>query len=156
MKPFDQLTQQDLVQIRSEIVLNSHFLADYSNTYGIEEKSLSAFFDGYMCYLTELALETDSNDSLEDDEILKLDNINNLIGWYNCYDDFSWIKYREEDLDAWWESCDFTTMERITNYKQTDFADEYGYDEFVVACDEFWYHLSNEEKTSHFTKINEN
>lgn len=86
MKQFEELTSKELWGLRNEIVLNSLFIADYSNHYNFDEKDVSCFFDGYMSYLEELGEEQNIND------IMSLDNEDNLYSWFNCYDDLSWIK----------------------------------------------------------------
>ena len=45
-------------------------------------------------YIWELAEE--QNEEVTDEIVVKYyDNIGNLWRWYNCYDDFSWIKYND-------------------------------------------------------------
>ena len=46
-----------LKRLRSDIVLNSLFIADYNNRYGIDPHLVCDFFDGYMSYLGELEKE---------------------------------------------------------------------------------------------------
>lgn len=65
------LSKRQLKQLRSEIVMNSVFLKDYSNSLNINEKTACNFFDGYSEYI--------------DDENLQ-DNINNLYDYYCIYD----------------------------------------------------------------------
>lgn len=91
-KNFEDLTEEELWKLRKEIVLNSLYLSDYTNSYYFNTNDLSIFFDGYIDYLYELADEDDfSYDDL--DELLReYDNDTNLYSWFNCYDDLSWIK----------------------------------------------------------------
>jgi hypothetical protein len=100
MKRFEDLTKQDLTKLRGEIVLNSLFYSDYRNSFGISENSVCTFFDGYVDYLTELAEE--DNFVFTDDNFIemlkKYDNEDNLLSWYYCHEDFSWVEY-EEDVD---------------------------------------------------------
>ena len=97
MKRFEDLSIEDLAKLRKEIVLNSIYIADYENTFGFSPKSVSYFFDGYVSFLEEIANE--DNFEIKDYAIFlqKYDNIDNLYSWYNCYDDFSWIEYIEEE-----------------------------------------------------------
>ena len=96
MIKFDDLTDKELWQLRNEIVLNSCMVADYENSFGFDANSMSNFFDGYVDYLFELASEKYVEPTFE---IIfnEYDNMGNLWDWYNCYDDFSWIKYNEEE-----------------------------------------------------------
>lgn len=94
MKRLEDFSKEDLKQLRSEVVLNSIWYSDYTNSFGIKEKSVAYFFDGYYEYLCELAEEEMGSTTHED--VLKLDNLDNLYGWWNCFDDFSWVEYDEE------------------------------------------------------------
>lgn len=82
---------EDLEKLRDEIVLNSHYIADYENSFGFDARDVSIFFDGYMDYIAELCEEDNHKTELED--IFTYDNIDNLLSWFNCYDDLSWVKY---------------------------------------------------------------
>ena len=93
MKKFEKFTKRDLKKLRGEIVLNSCFTSDYENSFGISADSVAAFFDGYYDYLWELAMEDYGNDINHGKVIEKYDTIDNLVGWFNCHDDFSWVKY---------------------------------------------------------------
>ena len=90
MKQFEELTSKELWGLRTEITLNSLFIADYSSHYNFNEKDVSCFFDGYVSYLEELGEEQNIND------FMSLDNEDNLYSWFNCYDDLSWIKINLE------------------------------------------------------------
>lgn len=46
--------------------------------------------------------------------------------------------------DKWFKEIDFSTMEKITGYKQSDFSSEDGYQDFVDACEEWWDNLHTE------------
>lgn len=104
MKRFEELTKQDLTKLRKEIVLNSLYYSDYRNSFGFSEKSVCAFFEGYVEYITEIAEEdgfvfTDNNFF---NMVNKYDTEDNLLSWYYCYEDFSWVEYEEdedEDVD---------------------------------------------------------
>jgi hypothetical protein len=86
-KAFNKLTKAELWAIRNEIVLGSMFITDYANTFGYNPKDLSYFFEGYVDYLYELMEE----DGAEDKDFEKYDNEDNLLSWFYCYDDLSWI-----------------------------------------------------------------
>ena len=79
------LTKNKLWKLRQEIVLNSLFVADYQNSFGYTAKSVCDFFDGYMDYLDQLAIEEYGNDrSLE--QILSFDDAENLHNWDGCFE----------------------------------------------------------------------
>lgn len=70
-----KLTIDDILKLRKEIVLNSLYLKDYTNTLGIDPNWVEDFFDGYIDYLVELGAEEDVVDFLD------LDNDDNLKNW---------------------------------------------------------------------------
>lgn len=96
MKKFEDLTREDLAKLRKEIVLNSLYISDYENSFGISADSVGSFFDGYVSYLEELAEE----DNFKYDDMFplfkKYDTIDNLYSWYCCFEEFDWVKYEEE------------------------------------------------------------
>lgn len=95
-KRFEDLTSAELWAIRSKVVVNSVYLAEYENQYGISEVSLCNFFDGYYEYICELA-EEEHGKNLNLDEY---DTEENLYNWYNCYEDFDWVVYDyDEDVN---------------------------------------------------------
>ena len=73
------MTKKELKQLRKEIVLNSLFIKDYSNSFGIDPEKVCIFFDGY---LEDLSNKYNTRDL---DIVLKHDNINNLWSYYNCF-----------------------------------------------------------------------
>ena len=93
VKDFEELTAIELWELRKEIILNSLYVADYSNSFGFSAKDVSYFFDGYVEYIYELMEE----DNADDSQFRDYDNINNLWEWFNCYDDLSWIKFEGEE-----------------------------------------------------------
>ena len=106
MKRFENFTKEDLQSLRKEIVLNSLFVSDYKNSFGISAKSVCDFFDSYMEFLSELAFEDnfkigDPSKGMHtyDEFFDKYDTIDNLENWYGCYEDFSWVEYEDEDED---------------------------------------------------------
>lgn len=79
------LNREQLKNLRSQIILNSVFVADYENDMGIEAKTCCDFFDGYMSYLQEL--EKENNEDLDFDEFFdKYDTTDNLEDWYSCFE----------------------------------------------------------------------
>ena len=97
MKKLEEFTKEELWALRQEICLNSLYVSDYHNTFGISERSACTFFDGYMDYLCELA-EEDGWDGEKLSVVFgKYDNADNLEAWFYCYDDFSWVEYEKEE-----------------------------------------------------------
>lgn len=76
------LTKKQLKQLRNEIVLNSLFLKDYSNTLYISEKTACSFFDSYIENLYDIASDDGFNSKDIIDIIDKYDNIDNLYNYY--------------------------------------------------------------------------
>ncbi len=101
-KRFEHFTTEDLQNLRNEIVLNSLFVSDYQNSFGISENSVCTFFDGYMDYLCEMAHEDNfkfggSGEHTYSEFFDKYDTIENLVCWFYCYEDFSWVIYDEPE-----------------------------------------------------------
>lgn len=65
-----QFSNEDLIKLRNEIVLNSVFTKDYENSFNIDPDKLSNFFFDYVDYYL--------GDELEDTS-------ENLINYYNEY-----------------------------------------------------------------------
>lgn len=80
------LTDKALLELRSDIVLNSIYISDYKNRFGIEPEEVCTFFTGYIEYLEELADE-DNFDEGWDVFLVTYDNDTNLRGWYNCHNE---------------------------------------------------------------------
>ena len=80
------LTKKEMEQLRNKIVLNSMFYSDYGNSFGIDEKRVFAFFDGFTEYITH----DESGDYIGDDKYLdaleKYDNIDAIYNYYLDYD----------------------------------------------------------------------
>lgn len=92
MKRFEELTKEELWELRQQISLNSLYISNYKNTFGFSCQSMCHFFDGYFDYIWEMAEEKYGND-VEMNYVLCFDNEDNLWNWFNCYDDFSWVNY---------------------------------------------------------------
>jgi len=109
-KRFENFSREDLQQLRNEIVLNSLYVSDYNNSFGISANSVCDFFDSFMSFIDDLAKEDNYiyGDNYGDhkyphtiwDFFEKYDTIDNLENWYGCYEGFDWVQYDEdEDLD---------------------------------------------------------
>lgn len=93
IKRFEEFNSKELWALRQKVVVNSVYLADYENQYGINVVSLSNFFDGYYDYMWELATEKYGK-NVEDKVVhSEFDTEENLYSWYNCYDEFDGIEY---------------------------------------------------------------
>ena len=83
MAQIKDLTKEQLWQLRQQVTLNSLFLNDYCNSFGIDEKECNTFFDGYVEYLYEKAeiyqFATDDFFEIVD----KYDNAENLYEWFS-------------------------------------------------------------------------
>lgn len=93
-KAFEDLTSAELSQLRKEVILNSVFIYDYSNSFGFNSWDICSFFDGYVSYLNELARE-DGYEGI--DYLTKYDTEENLYSWFLCYDDLSWVRFEEDE-----------------------------------------------------------
>lgn len=81
------MTKADLVQLRSEIRLNSLFVADYENSFGLDPHVVCNFFDGYVSHIAA-KMEEESGSIPERDyftELWKYDTDDNLEEWYYCF-----------------------------------------------------------------------
>ena len=93
-KAFEDLTSAELSQLRKEVILNSVFIYDYTNSFGFNSWDICSFFDGYVSYLEELARE-DGYEGI--DYLTKYDTEENLYSWFLCYDDLSWVRFEEDE-----------------------------------------------------------
>lgn len=91
------LTDKALVELRKDISLDSIYLSDYKNRFGIDREQVCNFFEGYGDYLLELMNE-DGKDG--DNNYYNLrseyDNEKNLIAWYGCYDFNPFTKFEDD------------------------------------------------------------
>lgn len=73
------LTNKEIYALRKEICLNSLFVRDYENSFGIDAKEVCDFFNGYVDYLYEInELDTDYFVEVID----MYDNYNNLVNYF--------------------------------------------------------------------------
>lgn len=49
------LSLRQVRELRKQIVLNSLYLSDYENSYGIDPHEVQDYFDGFVDYLCEIA-----------------------------------------------------------------------------------------------------
>jgi hypothetical protein len=61
---------------------------------------------------------------------------------------------KNEELNGWFNSLDFITMEKMTRLKQCNFSDEDGYQNFVDACENWWNSINLQEKKSAYDEWN--
>lgn len=78
------LDKNQLWALRQEICLNSLFLKDYENSFGIDAKEVYNFFDGYVEYLSELCDENAENYNVVVIDALDFDSPDNLYAWFMC------------------------------------------------------------------------
>ena len=76
-----RFTDNELEQLRDDIVLGSIYESDYKNRFNISPKFISDFFEGYDDFLYEIKDNPDMEDS-GDDPTNDYDNIHNLSNWY--------------------------------------------------------------------------
>ena len=85
------LSKTQLKRLREDITLNSLYLSDYENRYGIDRNDVFNFFDSYLNYLEELMQEdrpelTETEvDNMFFDLLPEYDNINNLLEYQYCF-----------------------------------------------------------------------
>lgn len=86
---FAELTGEQLVELRKQITLNSLFISDYENTFGIPANIVCDFFDGFMSYLTELEQEKYGKTDMPWKEFYEeFDTEDNLVSWCQCHETF--------------------------------------------------------------------
>jgi len=94
MKKFEELTKEELWELRGQVCLGSLYTKDYVNHFGFNENSVFDFFDGFCDYVGELAEEKYGRDNYDwNDAIVEYDNADALWNWYGMYDDFDWVEY---------------------------------------------------------------
>lgn len=83
------MTSKSLWKLRQEIILNSLFISDYRNTFGIDPHVVCDFFDSYLSYLDEEMAQTlpGYDDAHFFDHLPNFDTEENLWNWYCCYED---------------------------------------------------------------------
>lgn len=83
------LTEKALLELRSDISLNSLYVSDYKNRFNIKPLEVCNFFNGYIEFLEELAEEDNFDFDKEgyDVFLVNYDSDTNLKRWYGCYDE---------------------------------------------------------------------
>ena len=99
MKKFEQFTKEELWALRQQIVLNSLFISDYTNTFGIDEHSVCDFFDSFIDYAQTLEKEAGLQEESTEEFFSRYDNPDFLWEWFCCYEDFSWINYEATEKE---------------------------------------------------------
>lgn len=111
IKRLEDFTREDLAQLRSEVVLNSLYESDYQNSFGISQHSASLFFDSYLEDISDRAREDgylwdyaepgstyyQEGYHTWSEFLEKYDTLDNLVSWWGCYEDFSWVVYEGEE-----------------------------------------------------------
>ena len=81
------MTIESLWKLRQEIILNSLFISDYRNSFGIDPHAVCDFFDGYLVHLeyemNELVPGYDDRQFF--DLLPAYDTAENLWNWYYYY-----------------------------------------------------------------------
>ena len=79
-----ELTKENLWKLRKEIVLNSLYLSDYENSFGIDKEDLFYFFEGYLEDLGYLMEENIENyfDEMFFGYLGEYDTEDNLYNYY--------------------------------------------------------------------------
>lgn len=80
------LTNEVILDLRKQIVLNSIYLRDYENDYNFDPKEVITFFDGYLDYIGEIMEEDGISDEEFWERLPDYDNEKYLLGWYDCFD----------------------------------------------------------------------
>lgn len=90
------LTKRQLAKLRSEITLNSLYLSDYKNSFGIDPHTVCDFFDGFIEYISDdyTGADRDFWKFLK-----KSDTIENLWTYYNFLFDCDPLPLPEEGND---------------------------------------------------------
>lgn len=85
----EPLSCKMLWNLRKEIRLNSLFISDYQNSFGIDPHVVCDFFDSYLSYLNEEMTQTipEYDDRNFFDLLPKYDTEENLWNWYCSYED---------------------------------------------------------------------
>ena len=101
------LSDNDIIKLRKEIVLDSIYYADYENSYNIDPHLVCDFFDGFISYIDEIITESKAGKKYDkhikkskkfqdkhsrkaqkiyNKAFSKNDNAENLIEWYNIFE----------------------------------------------------------------------
>ncbi len=61
-----------------------------------------------------------------------------------------------QQMQSWWTSCDFKTLERITELREIEYSSEDGSQAFVDAVNEWWSNQDYDKKRSIYNEYNSN
>ena len=83
------MSNEQLWELRQEIVLGSLYLADYENSFGIDRDKVCTFFDGFLSYVEELMKEdiVDFDDAKFFDYLPSYDKPEYLAEWYGMFEE---------------------------------------------------------------------
>lgn len=86
-KKIEDLGPRQLWFLRKDIIINSIYLNDYINRYGVTPSEVYNFFMGWLDFLEEIIKE--DNPNYKDDLFWKLfpkyDTPKNLLNWWFCW-----------------------------------------------------------------------
>lgn len=85
------LSNEEMLQLRKQIVLNSLYFDDYENTLGVDVRETHDWFDGYMNDVYQRAID----DGVTDEEFGK-----DFFGMIDKYDTDAFLIDRFEDWQA--------------------------------------------------------
>ena len=86
-KQIKDLGPIQLWRLRKDIVLNSLYLTDYENRYGVDPQEVYNFFDGWLEFLEE-DMREEIPDYKEEDFFVYIDLFDtpkNLLNWWFCW-----------------------------------------------------------------------
>lgn len=85
-----ELPKRNILKLRKEIVLNSLYLSDYENSFGIDREEVYHYFDGYMDFIWETAKGKLPKHLSDTDRLNKVfsdyDTKENLLAYHEMYD----------------------------------------------------------------------
>ena len=85
-----ELSKRKILKLRKEIVLNSMYLSDYENSFGINREEAYHYFDGYMDFIWEIAKEKLPKHLSDVNRLTAVffdyDTKENLLAYHKLYD----------------------------------------------------------------------
>lgn len=118
------LSEQEICQLKKEIIFGSMNYKDYKNNQGLNYYEVCDFFDGYMEYLWILASEDDVDDISDFDNDERLMECFCMIGA-----DESTRNYYRENHPEGEQNDNLSKIEFLKNLKEA--YEEMGYDETI-------------------------
>lgn len=92
--------ETDLWKLRMEIPLGSLYVRDYENSFGFTADSVCNFFDGFLSFIEEIAIEENGSGVKWDDIIDEYDTEEYLLEWWYCFEEFPFEIEEEEEESA--------------------------------------------------------